>query len=154
MPEPAAELMERTWDHRKELKTTGAIVQYGMSEATQNPIGALELIGLKLARSWFGTDTGRHERSILLIQLFYLVLGSAGVFLAPRRFPERRYYLAVFGVLVLYFWGMAVVAMSILRYLVPTMAYVLILGAVAVDAWLAHRQKLRAHHAAKVLPSS
>ena len=43
-------------------------------------------------------------------------------------------------ILVLYFWGMAFVALSILRYLVPAMAYLLI-PAAALPATLIKRRR-------------
>ncbi len=143
MPPSVAQWMQRTWENRQQLRTTGEIFRYLASELKENPKAVLELTGMKLARSWFGTDTRSHERVTQLIQLLYLGLGASGLFLAGGRFREQRCYIVLFIGLVLYFWGMTVVALSILRYLVPVMAYLLIPGAVAVDALIAHWQRSR-----------
>jgi hypothetical protein len=147
VPERVADLMQRIWAHHQKLTTTGEIVQYVVSELKQNPGASLELVGIKVVRCWYATDSNAREPAIFPIQLFYSVLGFVGVLLSARRFPEQRYYIVLFVVLVLYFWGMAAAALSILRYLVPAMVYLLIPGAAAVDALLAHRLQLSASHA-------
>jgi hypothetical protein len=155
VPEPVAELMQRVYEHHRDLLTTGQIARYLMAtELKQNPRALLELVGLKLARSWYGTDSRAHERPIQFIQLFYLLLGSAGIYLSIRQFPRERYYIGFFIALVLYFWGMAVVGLSILRYLVPVMAYLLIPCAIAIDTFVAHRQRLYTSHALRNFRSS
>lgn len=147
VPEPVAELMQRVYEHHRELITTGQIVRYLMvSELKQHPGALLELVGLKLARSWYGTDSRAHERPIQLIQLCYLALGLAGIYLTKRRFPETTYYIGFFIALVVYFYSMAVVGLSILRYMVPVMGYLLIFCALAVDTMVAHRERLCTSH--------
>jgi hypothetical protein len=142
VPVPVVQLMQRIAQHGRELNTPGKIFHYLAGEAKQNPKPVAELFLLKLARSWFGTDSGSHERAILLVQLIYLAWCGAGLVLMARRFRERRYYLALFVLIVFYFWGMAVIALSILRYLVPAMAYLLI-PAAAVPAIILERNSAR-----------
>jgi len=67
-------------------------------------------------------------------------LCGMGVVLAWRRFPEQRYFLTLFLTLVFYFWGMAVIALSILRYMVPVMAFLLIPLAAAVETVLSKKK--------------
>lgn len=140
LPTPVVQLMKRTWSRHQDLRTTGAILRYGFVELRRDPKAVLELTGLKIVRSWFGTDSRSFEYSTMCVQLGYLSLGGMGLFVSWRRFPERRYYIGLFVVLVLYFWGMTVLALSILRYMVPVMVYLLIPGAAAIDAYFRRGQ--------------
>jgi hypothetical protein len=142
VPVPVVQLMQRIAQHGRELNTPGKIFHYLAVEAKQNPKPVFELFLLKLARGWFGTDSGLHEHAILVVQLVYLALCGAGLVLMAIRFRERRYYLALFVLIVFYFWGMAVIALSILRYMVPAMAYLLI-PAAGVPAILLERNSAR-----------
>jgi hypothetical protein len=136
VPSAAGDLMRRMSGHMRDLQTTGRIFHYLAAELRQNPLPVLELYSLKVGRTWYGTDSGEHEKAIAVLQFVYLLLCSIGMILVRRRFPEQRYFLALFLTLVLYFWGMAVIALSILRYMVPAMAFLLIPLAAAADTIL------------------
>lgn len=133
IPRGVAELMHRITADQRQLDSSGQIARYLAREAKQHPGAVAELLLLKGARSWFGTDSGSHEKLILLVQCFYLALALAGFRKLYRNRPKNRSCLALFLVLGFYFWAMAVVGLSILRYLVPVMAYLLI-PAAAVPA--------------------
>lgn len=150
LPEPVAQWMKRTRNQHQNLRTTGTIIRYVLAELTRDPKVVLELFGVKIARSWFGTDSRSFEHPILLVQLFYLTLGGLGLFASRQRFRNQEFYLALFIVLVCYFWGMASITVSILRYMVPVMAYLLIFGAVAVDAYFFSRRRIGKPHLAEV----
>ena len=135
VPSGAAALMQRMTGHLRDLQTTGSIVHYMARELRENPGAVLELYGLKIARSWYGTESGAHESLVAALQFGYVILCGVGVFFAWRRLPQQRYFLALFLALVFYFWGMAVVALSILRYMIPVIAFLLIPLAAAVDSF-------------------
>jgi hypothetical protein len=136
VPAAAAELMQRMSGHLRELQTTGKIFHYLAGELRQNPVAVLELYSLKVARSWYGTESGSHEMAIAVVQAFYVLCCGMSVVFVWRRFPEQRYFLALFVTLVFYFWGMAVIALSIMRYMVPVMAFLLVPLAAAVEVIL------------------
>jgi 4-amino-4-deoxy-L-arabinose transferase-like glycosyltransferase len=136
VPSAAADLMRRMSGHLRDLQTTGRIFHYLATELRQDPVAVLELYSLKVVRTWYGTESGAHEKLIAVLQFLYLLLCGVGMVLAWRRFPEQRYFLALFLTMVLYFWGMAVIALSILRYMVPVMAFLLIPLAAAADTIL------------------
>jgi 4-amino-4-deoxy-L-arabinose transferase-like glycosyltransferase len=138
VPAPALLVMTDIALHTSGSQSAGDILRFVLAEAMAHPGAVAELYALKLARSWYGTDSGLHERPILLLQIFYLGLAAAGLWLISRSFRLRRYYLGLFVVMVFYFWGMAVLALSIVRYLVPAMAFLLI-PAAAVPAMLVAR---------------
>jgi 4-amino-4-deoxy-L-arabinose transferase-like glycosyltransferase len=133
IPGTVTQLTREIWGQHRELKSTGDVVHCMLAELKSKPGAVIELFAVKTARSWFGTDSGGGERAILAIQMLYLPFCGWGTYMALRRWREQRYLICVFLLLVLYFWGMTVIALSILRYLVPAMAYLLILGAAGVD---------------------
>jgi Dolichyl-phosphate-mannose-protein mannosyltransferase len=141
VPSGAAELMQRMSGHLRELQTTGRIFHYLAAEFRQDPVPVVELYALKVARTWYGTESGAHEKAVAVLQFGYLLLCGMSVTFAWRRFPEHRYFLALFLTLVFYFWGMAVIALSILRYMVPVMAFLLIPLAAAAESIL-NKKKL------------
>lgn len=126
VPQAAEKLMRQIQLRSPELQTTGDIARCLAEEAAQNPLGATELFFLKAVRSWFGTDSGRKETAAMVVQLVYLVLAIFGFLLMARRLPRRWFELKLFLAIVAYFWLMALIALSILRYMVPAMAYLLI----------------------------
>lgn len=144
VPAGAAGLMQRMSGHLRDLQTTGKIFRYLAGELRDNPAAVLELYSLKIARSWYGTESGAHEAVVAALQLCYLLLCAVGAIVVWRKLPEQRYFLALFLTLVFYFWAMAVVALSILRYMIPVMAFLLIPLAAAVDSLL----KQQAHTSA------
>ena len=140
IPPSVADLMRRIAANQRELNSSAKLFGYLAAEAKHHPGTVADLFLLKAARSWFGTDSGAHERPILALQGFYLAFAMYGFFLLYERRPDRRPQLALLLILVLYFWGMAFVALSILRYLVPAMAYLLI-PAAALPATLIKRRR-------------
>jgi len=136
VPAAAADLMERMSEHLRELQTTGSIFHYLASELRQDPAAVLELYALKIGRAWYGTESGAHETTIAVLQFVYLLCCGAGMISAWKRFPEQRCFLALFLALVFYFWGMAVIALSIMRYMIPAIAFLLIPLAAALESRL------------------
>lgn len=104
-----------------------ALASLVLHEARTQPVAVFKLLLLKAARSWYGTDSQRMERLILAIQLVYMLLIAIGVSRLWRRGGSHR-RLAIGALLVVgYFWGMTVLALSILRYMVPAIALLFVL---------------------------
>jgi uncharacterized membrane protein YhaH (DUF805 family) len=74
-----------------------------------------------------------YERPVAIVQFLYLLLIVPGICMAWRRFPEKRFWYLMLLVILLYFWSMTVVVLSILRYMVPAIGLLLIFAAVSVD---------------------
>ena len=136
VPERVTALAENIEQQQASLQTTSGIAGVMISELHRDPRAVFELGALKIARSWYGDDSMLHEDAIGLIQLLYVVLALPGIWLAWRNFPSQRYQMSVLLILVLYFWGMTIVALSILRYMIPVMTLVVMFGAVSLDAVL------------------
>ena len=86
----------------------------------ERPAAVAELLGRKIARSWYGTDSGQYEWPILVMQLLYsvpLLLGLRATWRSGREF-SRGLVCAALAVVV-YSWGMTVAVLSIVRYMMP-----------------------------------
>ncbi len=117
MPENVASLAQDIEGRfNREVRSYGDVVLLLVGELRARPRAVVELLTLKIVRSWFGTDSGRYEKSILLIQIPYLALIGWSTVVALRK--NRPFALTIWT-LVLYFWLMTVWAFTIVRYMVP-----------------------------------
>jgi len=99
--------------------------------AREQPVVLLQLVGYKAARAWYGTESFRYEGLLLVTQVGWLALAGIGVWL--RRGEEAvRWYVALVLALNLAAWGAAIVGLSIVRYLVPTLGLLAPLVAVTL----------------------
>lgn len=114
-------LMERLLSRRDEMTSLGAIFAAVREEFLQTPDAVVKLFLLKIARSWFATDSGRLELLSLAIQALYLLGILVGSLLTFRFALAQRTYLLGTWLIVLYFWLMTIAVLSILRYMTPAM---------------------------------
>jgi 4-amino-4-deoxy-L-arabinose transferase-like glycosyltransferase len=101
-----------------------------------NPPAIARLLLAKVGRSWYGTDSHRFERELLLLQLPYLAAAIFSCGICLRQAGSARRFAFVSIIVVGYFWLMTIAVLSILRYMVPVMPLVLILCAALVDRGL------------------
>ncbi|MDX1664352.1 MAG: glycosyltransferase family 39 protein [Candidatus Promineifilaceae bacterium] len=127
VPGDVVAFMEDVHARRAELNTTGAYIELLVEETVNQPATVGRLLVLKMARSWYGTDSGRYEHFILPLQLGYLLLIGVSSVFAWRQGGDVRKLLFVVCVVVLYFWGMTVLVLSTLRYLVPAFSILFLL---------------------------
>lgn len=102
-----------------EINSFSDMVRVVTSEFRAHPIATTRLYLLKIARSWYGTDSGHFELPILLIQIPYLGFALWGLHRLWRRGGIPRNYAIGTLMIVIYFWSMTVLALSILRYMAP-----------------------------------
>lgn len=121
------------------VRTTGELLTQVVRETTESPVAMTKLLGLKLARSWYGTDAKWQEDIILMIQSFYLAMIAGGIVLGLRNYRERVFWIVLLLSLMTYFWGMTVLVDSILRYMVPALGLGMILAAVTLDSIVSWR---------------
>jgi hypothetical protein len=88
-------------------------------EFQDRPITVAKLFGIKAIRSWFGTDSHRGETFLTIIQIFYLFLFLVGTWFSYRENSFVKKVLILIWVLIAYFWGMAILASPLLRYMTP-----------------------------------
>ena len=113
--------------HEHETSTVGNIPPIVFREFQSHPTAVTKLLLLKLARSWYGTDSQRWEGPILFIQLIYLALVAWGGWSAWKRGGLQRKFVIGALLLTLYFWGMTFMVLSILRYMVPVVGLLFVL---------------------------
>jgi len=107
--------------------TMSSIVQVISGHLAAQPTMVVKLYLLKLARAWYGTDSGNLESAILLVQLLYgIVISLACVTLWRHRAHHPGLLLFVWSIVV-YFWIMTTLVLSILRYMVPTFGLLFLL---------------------------
>lgn len=133
VPSDVRRLMERIATSGPSLATTGGILGYLAQETIRDPMPVAKLAAIKLARSWYGTNTRRYEQVILAIQAVYLGLMLGGIGLALRIHRHRLFWMLCLLSLLVYFWGMTVAALSIVRYMVPAVGLNIIFAAILVD---------------------
>jgi 4-amino-4-deoxy-L-arabinose transferase-like glycosyltransferase len=112
------EMVRTSYDHRP---SAGALAWLLWEETVRDPLPVLKLIGLKLVRSWFATDSQRFEGAILSLQIPYLLLVVvSGVMCLASAGRPRVLGITVWTV-SLYLWAMTLISMSIVRYMIPAM---------------------------------
>ena len=133
VPEDVTHLMERIQARGRTLVATGAILNYLAQEAKRNPAPVAKLLALKVARSWYGTAAKWQEDKTLAIQVVYLALILGGIGIALSIYRDRIFWVVLLVSVLFYFWGMTVLVLPILRYMVPALGLTIIFAAVTVD---------------------
>jgi len=105
--------------------STQQLLQATYGRFLDDPILALRFFGLKLIRSWYGTDSHRNEAASKLLMSAYVALGVCGLWGALRKSYTRR--LGVFVLLItLYFWFFAFVFTPLVRYMIPALGMIFV----------------------------
>jgi hypothetical protein len=118
--EGLAELTDAVQQRYSRLRSLSDVAAFLREQLKERPAAVVELLGRKVARSWYGTDSGQYEWPILVMQLLYsmpLVLGLRAAWRSGREFSRGSVCAAL--AVVVYFWGMTVVVLSIVRYMMP-----------------------------------
>ena len=127
VPEDVAALMQDMLVHADKMRSLGEIVSVLTEKLWAQPLTVVKLFTLKAARSWYGIDSGRFEIPIMLIQTAYFVLILWGSGAAWRRGSIPKQLAISIWFLVLYFWATTILALSILRYMVPAIGLLFVL---------------------------
>ncbi len=101
------------------LDSFGAIAREGVRELSAHPVGMAGLMGMKLLRAWYGTDSQRLDLYIALLQVVYLALLARAARVAWKTGGERRRLVVLAAPLIAYFWLMSALALPLVRYMVP-----------------------------------
>ena len=119
---PMADLMQAIASRKSEVAAPGGGLGVVIEEMVERPSTAAVLVAWKAARSWYATDSMRHEGPMFLLQGLYLSLFAASGVLAWRAGGARRRAALAIGLLILQFWVMTTIVLSIARYMIPAMA--------------------------------
>ena len=102
-----------------ELRSAGDVAAVLAEQIREQPLGVAGLFAIKAARSWYGTDSQAHDSSVLLVQLPYLTVILWGSRSAFKRGGQARRLAVLVWLVALYSWGMTILVLSILRYMLP-----------------------------------
>lgn len=150
VPEDTRALMQRIDARYHEMTSLAQIATVIRQEAGPQPLAFAKLIGLKAVRSWYATDSGRREGLLLAVQALYLSLALWGVWRSWQYGGATRAMAVGISLTLLYFWGMTILTLSILRYLTPVIGllFVLLPGVFGKKRFL----RAQAHDQADTLP--
>ncbi len=109
------------------------VAKFFINEAVIRPWAVLGLGLVKITRSWYATSEMWWEKKIFLIQLLYVIPALFGAVLWFKKLKEKKNYFLLFLVVIFYFWAMTVIALSILRYMIPAMGLVIVFSSVFVS---------------------
>ncbi len=126
VPEDVAALGWAIHERRRETDTTGGVLRVVAEEAQRAPAAFGKLLLLKGARSWYGIDSRILEIPTMALQVVYLALIVWGGLFARRQGGLLWRMTAGNWLIVLYFWGMTLLVVPLLRYMVPVMGLLLI----------------------------
>lgn len=123
----------------EEIVGFGSYLSFWRGELLRSPGDVLQTVLYKSARAWYGTDrqAARLERGGLVLALGYLLATVGAAILLRRRRdgdPWARALILAVVATGLYFWGMATMALSIARYMIPVYALLPLIWAAALRA--------------------
>ncbi len=126
------EARARQLDHR--LNTRAEVLVFFRDAARKHPLQFGQLLWWKAKRAWYGTDSQRDEETWLAwTHGLYLLLMIPGVLLLWQGAGVGRRWLAISGLLILYYWAMTVLVLSIVRYMLPAVGLLFVWLAVALE---------------------
>jgi 4-amino-4-deoxy-L-arabinose transferase-like glycosyltransferase len=134
VPASVLSVMQAVDQNQRSMRSMSTIFAFLLREFRKNPVGVIELFGIKILRSWYGTNAKWHEVQTAIVQIFVLSVGLVGVVLSWRGDRLAWFFGVVTLSVVVYFWAMTVLVLSILRYMIPAMSLIIVSGAVATDA--------------------
>ncbi|KPK94660.1 hypothetical protein AMJ80_05390 [bacterium SM23_31] len=132
IPDDVMALMLRL-SEKKDFESKRAVVSYLMKEFINDPTPVIKLGLIKIARAWYATSSMWYENYILVIQLFYFITIIPGLIIAFKQYREKIHTILFLLSIVMYFWGMTVIAKSILRYMVPVISLLFVFSAIVFD---------------------
>ena len=109
----------------RELDSIGSIARFLLEKMKETPSAVLQLVAIKAARAWYGTDSGVLDKWLLLFQIPVVAGLFVGVVKTWRRKSTREAG-ALIALTVLYFWLITTAALSIVRYMVPALALMVV----------------------------
>jgi 4-amino-4-deoxy-L-arabinose transferase-like glycosyltransferase len=124
-------LMQRAYADPSSTRSVPAVARFLAGEVKVRPLTVVRFLWLKARRAWFGTHGQWLETPIACIQIVYLSAACAGlVFLWRSGEPARKRFAVLAIAASLYFWGLTVLVLPLLRYMIGAMALLVVADAV------------------------
>lgn len=141
VPSDVDALIDRARSRKSSLGSFGGIASFLWEEARDRPVAVVKLLALKALWPWYVTFSGRLDWLIAIAQLPYIALAIVGGVLAFRRGGDQRNASIVILAIVVYSWAVAFATTPRVRYMVPALGLLLILGGRALAALGARGRK-------------
>jgi 4-amino-4-deoxy-L-arabinose transferase-like glycosyltransferase len=119
IPEDVLALMQDV--NSRSTASFGEILSVLIQQIEERPQALAKLLTMKAARSWYGTDSGRYESGIMLLQSLFLLSVLWCSVVCWRQGGVAKNLAIVVWALVFYFWAMTILVFSIVRYMVPAL---------------------------------
>jgi hypothetical protein len=143
VPTNVRHLQERIYDGSyTDLTGVGSIALFLIQESRRDPIAVTGLFAIKAARAWYGTDSGRLDGWVLGLQSAVVPVLIVALWSGWQSGGPARDFAALAGLSVLYFWSMTTISLSIVRYMVPALALIIVLTPCLVSRQPSRRFKL------------
>lgn len=127
VPEDVRQLQVDIYEQQyRELNSVGQIARYLWGELGIRPLTVFKLFLLKAARAWYGTDSGHYDGWMLIGQVPFLAVSVAGLWAALQQRGWHHCFALLGIVLIVYLWGVTILVLSILRYMIPALAILFI----------------------------
>ena len=146
VPPDVEQLMVHVRSMYSDSTTAKQLRDFMIAQFKRQPASVMKLILIKAARSWYGANANRFEKVILVYHLVFMALIIIAGAIFWRRKPLERFTIIAATGLLLYFWGMAILVLSIARYLAPMLPLLLIfLPAIFMDSFGLFRKTSTKH---------
>jgi Dolichyl-phosphate-mannose-protein mannosyltransferase len=119
LPQDTLDLIARIDSRSARMESLGEFVSLMKEELRSHPLAVVKLFLIKMARSWYATDSHRVDILILFIQIPYLLFAIWTSKLAWALGGLQRQLVVSVWMITMYFWLMNTVGGTIVRYMVP-----------------------------------
>jgi hypothetical protein len=127
VPHDVAALMQDISGSSAEMNSFEDVISVIIGKLGTQPLTVTKIFAVKTARSWYGTDSGRFETPIMLLQSVYVIMVLWATGAAWRQGGLAKQLAISIWLIVFYFWGMTILVLSILRYMVPVIGLLFVL---------------------------
>jgi hypothetical protein len=127
VPHDVSILLQDIQARHGEMSSFSNVISILVGEFRSRPIAVAKHFAIKAARSWYGTNSGRFEVLLILIQFPYLALLLWGSYKAWRKGGTAKQLTISIWLIVLYFWEMSILGIAMLRYMVPAIGLLIVL---------------------------
>ncbi|WP_046755619.1 glycosyltransferase family 39 protein [Kordia jejudonensis] len=133
------------YEQREEVQNLGDVLTFLGKKWEEDKGALLNFYLFKAQRVWYGLDSqnSKKERYIKIISILYIILFITGSVLIFRQ-KNKQYSWLLISILLItfYFWGMAIVVVPLLRYMLPSIGLFMISIAFLGDAYLPKRLRV------------
>lgn len=135
LPSDVKVMLTSSLEHTQSLGVEGRQIRPAeliINNLLDSPVASIKYLFIKITRSLYGTDMKRHEQYIVAIQIVYLVIMLAGVYLAKNCRNDVCVPHAILFAFVSYYWLVCIIGLPLLRYMIPALGLLTIYPSVLV----------------------